>query len=477
MLFEELNPTFAYSSEVFSDERVQQMLAETFNFEIDSDSPISASSSVTLRTQRFAEVSKTEPAAKISFADLTGLFAIKVVETENGARNIEIELDENEYIELLQYARYLRWWSVRSPAFFPPFFENLTFEYRGYFGINSLCFDHVVNFFRRGGKWVATATAYGAGTIIGKVAFSAGSIGSEDVIGPKVAIKLREWGESATAPIIGRSLSEPDLDVSQQIAHSNKAIVLVHGTLSSAGLAFHALQDVLKSSLPGGAPILTYDHNTFDSIGKNSQELVDLVKSRLGGKKLLFLSHSRGGLVALGASGQLCAHGFFVEVCNVGTPHLGTPMVLAGRGMIRTLTKWGNLAGAAGGAFVPLAAPYAMGKLLAHVAQLPIGILEMKPGSSATTYASWQTAAWPPSTVIGNVFNSMAAAASPGHHFLSGVADQCIEGEHDTVVPISSAVLNLAATSYVCRDDHTHFEMFHPKTDSGNRVRDCLNQF
>ena len=75
-----------------------------------------------------------------------------------------------------------------------------------------------------------------------------------------------------------------------------------------------------------GARIQTFrfEHDTFRWPRDNARDLAELTRERLPGKCVLFVCHSRGGLVARFAAAKLQNH--TTHVLTLGTPHAGTPI-------------------------------------------------------------------------------------------------------------------------------------------------------
>jgi hypothetical protein len=111
-------------------------------------------------------------------------------------------------------------------------------------------------------------------------------------------------------------------DIRLVYGHVPSAIVAVHGTMSS-GLA---LASVLDSVAVPGVHVLRFEHDTWLPIGRNANELVNELR-RLGTRQVLFVGHSRGGLVSRHA--QRLAEAQLVEARTLalGTPFAGTPIV------------------------------------------------------------------------------------------------------------------------------------------------------
>jgi hypothetical protein len=119
-------------------------------------------------------------------------------------------------------------------------------------------------------------------------------------------------------------------------------IVFVHGGLSCCFDAFVDLFPRIQASLRelGGAAqsvtLLRFEHDTFQPVRANAERLCGLVMDKLaqplaGARQpeLLFIAHSRGGLVARLASDLLIERAHWsedrLEVFTYGSPHRGTP--------------------------------------------------------------------------------------------------------------------------------------------------------
>lgn len=102
------------------------------------------------------------------------------------------------------------------------------------------------------------------------------------------------------------------------------AIIAIHGTMASA----IPLARSLAVDLDGRGPILRFEHDTWNSITANAKALSTAVQSAEL-KRVLFVAHSRGGLVGRQAIGYLRDDAPDVEarLIAVGTPFAGTPLI------------------------------------------------------------------------------------------------------------------------------------------------------
>ena len=140
-------------------------------------------------------------------------------------------------------------------------------------------------------------------------------------------------------------------------------IVFVHGGLSCCFDAFADLFPRIEASLVelGDAPplvsLLRFEHDTYQGIRVNVERLCDLVTQKLAQQgagaaqpELLFIAHSRGGLVARLASDLLIERGHWgrdrLEVFTYGSPHRGTPFFESEvTFMVDRLIRWAGIAG------------------------------------------------------------------------------------------------------------------------------------
>ncbi len=138
-------------------------------------------------------------------------------------------------------------------------------------------------------------------------------------------------------------------------------IVFVHGGLSCCFDAFVDLFPRIRTSLveTGVAvqmvSMLRFEHDTYQPIRNNAERLCALVMQKLapedGGEcpDLLFIAHSRGGLVARLASDLLIDRANWskerLEVFTYGSPHRGTPFFESEvTFMVDRLIRWGGIA-------------------------------------------------------------------------------------------------------------------------------------
>jgi hypothetical protein len=169
----------------------------------------------------------------------------------------------------------------------------------------------------------------------------------------------------------------PDVgDLSGSSGMGPDAIVAVHGTMGCAV----PLARALAVDLAGRAPILRFEHDTWHPIGDNARELAAAVQEA-GLERVLFVAHSRGGLVARHAMGVLRDEAPDIEtrLIAVGTPFAGTPLIGAAEsGLLGMHTALGALRLLTGP--VLDAVSRLTGLLLKG--RLPAGIREMHPNEA-----------------------------------------------------------------------------------------------
>jgi hypothetical protein len=153
-------------------------------------------------------------------------------------------------------------------------------------------------------------------------------------------------------------------------------IVFVHGTFSCS-------LPNLALLLPFQAPVFRFEHDTFQQITSNSDELVNAVTQLLEPDPLHLVAHSRGGLVARLAARKLVKH-CPVVVRTYGTPHLGTPLANAGDRAWKALLSMGRTV--AGGIFSWDPASLSV-KIFLGGSELPPGLSVMRTDSQ--TLQSW----------------------------------------------------------------------------------------
>lgn len=155
-----------------------------------------------------------------------------------------------------------------------------------------------------------------------------------------------------------------------------EAIIAVHGTMGCAV----PLARSLAVDLGGRGPILRFEHDTWNSIPDNAHELVEGIRAA-GLRRVLLVAHSRGGLVARQAMGDLreTAPDVEVRLIAVGVPFAGTPMIGAAEsgllGMHAALGALRLVTGPALDAVSRLAGLLIKGRL-------PVGLRDMHPSET-----------------------------------------------------------------------------------------------
>ena len=164
--------------------------------------------------------------------------------------------------------------------------------------------------------------------------------GSALAVGRLVRVRARTLDAERGDPLLGHRLmmdqwrlrDHDDGDLTRVLPQLNEVrtvdrpVVVVHGTMSSAVKLALAGSDLA----PPGVPIVRFEHDTWRSLESNVEDLIALIGERVTGG-VLFIAHSRGGLVAARGAQRLAQSGG-VPVTNLitlGTPFDGTPVAVA----------------------------------------------------------------------------------------------------------------------------------------------------
>jgi pimeloyl-ACP methyl ester carboxylesterase len=227
--------------------------------------------------------------------------------------------------------------------------------------------------------------------------------------------------------------------------HPGPALVVVHGTYSCA-------IPLLRQLHPLRMQAFRFEHDTFQSISANAEQLADAInRIDVELNPVHLVGHSRGGLVARLAARRL-TRDRDVVVRTYGTPHLGTPLANAGGRMFSALLSMGRVA--AGGVFAWDPASWAM-KLLLRVRQLPEGLEVMRTDSEALR-ALAQGAEPFELTSHAGAYDMQAQRDGACAYALGAILDRAFGREpHDTVVPTaSSGWVGDGGRTVPCECDH-----------------------
>jgi len=245
---------------------------------------------------------------------------------------------------------------------------------------------------------------------------------------------------------------------------TGSVVVFVHGTFSCA-----LPNLVLLDPLP--LPTYRFEHDTFQSLATNAEQLVAAIKGYLKPCPVHLLAHSRGGLVALLAACELQKTGFAPTVRTYGTPHLGTPLAnMAGR-LFNFLISAGRTA--AGGVFSwdpPSLAGKLLMKSLLWSPKLPEGLEVMRTDSQVLK--TWRFFEKLPFPILsyGGKYDLRTLANGACAYALGEIVDGAFRGQNnDLVVPTSSATA--AGTPQPTFASCTHFEYF-----SNDRIRNEIRE-
>lgn len=156
----------------------------------------------------------------------------------------------------------------------------------------------------------------------------------------------------------------PRLEAIKAADLSNKTAVVLflHGLMSTDVGTFDTFVDMVRNNAVHGNSTLlvSWPHDTLDPIALNAEVLSELIEERLGpsGLPILFVCHSRGGLVARRTAVELLEinrerwHPRLRGCVTFGTPHDGAELAENGDELIGKLILMRNVAKEAG--FIPL---------------------------------------------------------------------------------------------------------------------------
>jgi pimeloyl-ACP methyl ester carboxylesterase len=143
---------------------------------------------------------------------------------------------------------------------------------------------------------------------------------------------LRARGEGGDLLPRLEGLNQADLE------NKRGVIIFLHGLMSSDAGTFDQLVKRIKSDTAlYNVHLVGWPHDTLARINVNAQDLAELIENRLGpsGLPILFVCHSRGGLVARAAVVKLLNGNprwakSLSGAVTFGTPHLGAELAERG---------------------------------------------------------------------------------------------------------------------------------------------------
>lgn len=159
------------------------------------------------------------------------------------------------------------------------------------------------------------------GVLVGRTVRVAARVLNSDLGDPFAPRRLR------MAEMRQRHVADSCPRLDDVFEQEREAVVVVHGTMST-GLALAA---AVRASTTRPPAIVRFEHDTWLPIHHNAKDLADLVEQHVTGH-VLFVAHSRGGLVARNAAEILRVRqpGRTVEMLTLGSPFLGTPIADVG---------------------------------------------------------------------------------------------------------------------------------------------------
>jgi hypothetical protein len=278
----------------------------------------------------------------------------------------------------------------------------------------------------------------------------------------------------------------PRLETIRQddLSHKTGAVVFLHGLISTDVGTFDGFIDKLRAvpALGSSTLLVSWPHDTLDSISLNAEQLSEMIEQRLGASDcpIAFVCHSRGGLVARRtvvellqidqAKWQARLRGYV----TFGTPHEGAELAESGDEMIGKLLLMKTMANQAG--LIPLVdALYAVkGRK-----SLP-GITDLRPRSNGGKFlrrlkrAESRLTKRPGSLPVA-LYAVGGNASAAG---LTGVLSRRYFGgaANDLVVPSTSATPAAADVTAEARCDHFgYFSAAEMQTDAAAKAVDFVH--
>ncbi|OLT55210.1 triacylglycerol lipase [Cellulosimicrobium sp. CUA-896] len=344
---------------------------------------------------------------------------------------------------------------VREPVGFGPSLSDDTewgVLWRTYAGEGTDVVDGVLRTARERGVFgrVRLAARRGAAILVGRIVMIASHGALKHRSDPTRRDRLAEYSAA------DRETVDTCPDVSYARSYDD-AVVAVHGTMSCAV----PIAATLRELLPRLATVLRFEHDTWQPLVSNADELADALVRRVRPRRVTLVAHSRGGLVARHAMHLLREQGVETTVISLGTPYLGTPLIgtaEAGRRGLQAVLgalRW------AGGPFVDTATRLAS---LALPRVLPPGIAAMQEGSDYLGLA--RTALG--SSGVTAVGGSTAEGADSWSFVDESLRQLFLQQPNDRVVPQASALA--VGTPYRIECDHFSY-LLDPD------VRDLLKRY
>ncbi len=408
----------------------------------------------------FEERAGVQMLGLISQDELVGGLSITpfafIVPVDAGTVEIELELLEDSVIEddLKERRTELQLLGVAEPP-------ELALMWRLYRGTNSSAVDGQESAPEPTFRIVPGVIAAGA-YLVGRLVVTVNGHVRRDDRDPFFRGRVAH-AEVADLKIGRRTVEEcPELEVvAKGGGVGSAAIVAVHGTMACA----IPLARELSAIFAGRGPILRFEHDTWHGIHVNGTALAKDIRSA-GIRDVLFVAHSRGGLVARQAMANLRdeAPETTCRLIAVGTPFAGTPVVAAVEsGMLGMRAALGVIRVLTGPAIDTVSR--LLGMLIKG--RLPLGIAQMHPAEGyLAAFAGTQL----PITAIAGYVDPNGPADSWGVAAQRGLGDAVFRDpetsspmRHDYVVPTSSAASRVDPTALLeVECDHSSY-FVHPE--------------
>jgi len=277
----------------------------------------------------------------------------------------------------------------------------------------------------------------------------------------------------------------PRLETIQQddLANKTGVVVFLHGLISTDVGTFDLFIDKLAHTAALGTSTLlvSWPHDTLDSIGLNAEQLSEAIEQRLGASDcpIAFVCHSRGGLVARRTIVELLQidrarwQARLRGCVTFGTPHDGAELAESGDEMIGKLLLMKTVANQAG--LIPL-----VDALYAVKGRKSLdGITDLRPRSNGGRFLRRLKRAEArltkrPGTLpvrlyaVGGNANTTGFTGMLSRRYFGGASN-------DLVVPCASATPAAAEVTAEAQCDHFgYFSAAEMRTDAAARAVDFV---
>jgi hypothetical protein len=220
--------------------------------------------------------------------------------------------------------------------------------WRAYVGENTATIDGASNAEIERWKRISLGLTDRTTYLVGRVAMIINSRRRAPTNDPTHAKRLAKW--EAQDPDTVRNC--PELGTAPLTPQ--RALIAVHGTMSCA----IPMAATLHGDVGARVTVFRFEHDTWARIYDNVTDLMDKLRSaHQPALDLVFVAHSRGGLIARHVADLIRREQppWRVQVITLGAPFLGTPLVQAARGTVVGLRYMTGMIRLAGGPVLDVA--------------------------------------------------------------------------------------------------------------------------